>query len=427
MRILIYHMRYSPDATGTGPLVTELAMDLAALGDDVRVVTSVPHYGSDRVPDEFRGRLIYRGVEQGVSLWRTAGIARTRSSVFYRGLDYAMYTALSAPAGVATGPCDVVLAIAPPITVGLAGWAAARWRRCPLVFVAQDIWPDGLVSMGQLRSGIGIRAFRLLERLIYRMSSRVVVVSEGMRENIKAKGVSAERIHVVPNWVDTDAVKPMEKDNAFRRGLGLSDRFVILFAGNLGYAAGLEQVLAAARLLRGEERFAFLLVGSGSTKESLVRAAEEERLPNLVFAPTQPVERLPEVLAAADLSLVTLRSGMGNLSVPSKIYSYMASGRPILAYVPADSEVKRLVEEAGCGVWVSPDSPDNLAEMIRRMSSRSDVLDSMGKRAREYAARNCSRMSGAAAYHRVLHGAVAQFHDAGQGTRGGRTLEGRSE
>ena len=421
MRILIYHMRYRLDATGTGPLVADLATDLAALGDDVRVVTSVPHYGMSEVPDEFRGRLIHRGADSGVRLWRTTGYARAQANVLHRGLDYMLYSALSVPAGIHSGACDVVLGIAPPITVGPVGWATARLRRCPFVFVAQDIWPDGLISMGNLRSRSAIAAFRLLEKIVYRVSSSIVVVSEGMKENLTAKGVPAAKIEVIPNWVDTDVIQPMERQNAFRTDLGLTDRFVVLFAGNLGFAADLERVLGAARLLRGESRFVFLLVGSGSAKPALMQAAEGERLSNVVFVPTQPANKLPEILAASDLSLVTLKKDMGRVSVPSKIYSYMASARAILACVPASSEAKRLIEESGCGVWVPPDAQQALAQAIVEMSRDPSLLELMGQRGRQYAMKHCSRSAALAAYHRLLHDLV---QSPSSGKAGSRRQEG---
>jgi colanic acid biosynthesis glycosyl transferase WcaI len=298
-----------------------------------------------------------------------------------------------------------------------------RW--CPFVFVAQDIWPDGLISMGNLKSGSAIAAFRFLEKMVYRVASRVVVVSEGMKENLTAKGVPAAKIEVIPNWVDTGVIQPMERQNSFRADLGLMDRFVVLFAGNLGYAADLEQVLRAARLLQGESKLVFLLVGSGSARSALMRAAEEERLSNVVFVPTQLASKLSEVLAAADLSLVTLRKDMGRVSVPSKIYSYMASARAILACVPATSEAKRLVEVSGCGVWVPPDAPEILAETIVEMSRSPESLALMGQRGRQYATNHCSRSAATMAYHRLLHNVVSNSSSGMAGTRKSECPEGK--
>ncbi|OGO71413.1 MAG: hypothetical protein A2Z37_06685, partial [Chloroflexi bacterium RBG_19FT_COMBO_62_14] len=314
MRVLILHMRYWPEATGTGPLVTELAEDLAAAGEDVVVVTSVPHYGLPEIPAEFRGGLIHRALKSGVTVYRTLAPVAHVGSALGRGLDYAAYTVLASLAAISLGPVDIILCVAPPVTVGFSGWVVGFLRKCPTVFNAQDIWPDGLISMGRIHNQVLIAVLRRLEQLVYRTSNRITVVSEGMRKNVLSKGVAAGRVQVIPNWVDTERIHPVEGPNPFRNELALGESFVVLFAGNVGYAAGLESVLAAAGLLRGEPRICFLIVGEGSAKADLLRAAEREGLTNVRFLPTQPSGILSNVLGAGDVGLVPLREGMGAVS-----------------------------------------------------------------------------------------------------------------
>lgn len=402
MRVLIIHMRYWPDATGTGPLVSELAEDLAAQGDDVSAVTSIPHYGRSSIPSEFRGRIIHRSTRAGVALYRTFALASHVASPFGRAADYAAFTASSALTGIALGRQDVILCVAPPITVGFSGWLVGALVGAPMIFNAQDIWPDGLISMGRIRARPAIRVLRTIEHLVYRASRRITVVSEGMRGNLIGKGVAPDRVVVIPNWVDTNAIQPQTKHNAFREENGLSNRFVVLFAGNLGYAAGLETVVSAAELLRTDRRICFLLVGEGSAKSGLKRQAEELGLTNVVFLTTQPRDRLPEVLASADLSLVTLKKDMGTLSVPSKSYAIMASARPILAAVPADSEVVRLVTQADCGVIVPPEEPEALAAAIRSLAGDLELLEAYGRNGRYFVERHHSRADLTSRYHKLL-------------------------
>jgi colanic acid biosynthesis glycosyl transferase WcaI len=319
-----------------------------------------------------------------------------------RALDYILYMKLSALAGLGGPKPDVVLAVAPPITVGLSAWLAASVRGAPIVFNAQDIWPDGLISMGKLSSRLAIAGFRRLERFTYDAARRVTVLSEGMRENLLRKGIPPEKVAVLPNWVDLEAVRPVEKDNVFRDDLGLAGRFVVLFAGNLGFAASLETVLGAAEILRGERDIVFLIVGEGSVKDSLRRRADERNLGNVRFVTTQPPERISDVFGAADVSLVTLRSTMGALSVPSKAMAIMASGRPILAAVPADSEVRHVVDEAQCGRWVSPEDPAALAKEILAMRRSEQRLQSLGRNGRTYAEAHYGRTEIVNRYHRLL-------------------------
>ncbi len=406
MRVLILHMRYSPDLTGTGPLVTELATDLAARGEDVAVVASVPHYGRPDVPMQFRGGLFHDRMEDGVRVIRTMGWTRGLDTVVGRGADYILYTLLSIAAGLRLPRPDVILCVAPPITVGLTGWLLRRGA--PLLLNAQDIWPDGLIGMGRLRSAPMIRAFQAFERWVYRRCRSISVLSEGMKANLVAKGVPEDKVVVIPNWVDLQSWSPAPRANAFRAELGLENRFVVLFAGNLGYAAGLETVLEAAALLRSDPAIAFLIVGEGSARKNLTRRAAALGLNNVQFVTTQPASRLPEVYGVADLSLVTLRKGMGQVSVPSKAYSIMASGRAILASVPEDSEVERLVKEAGCGVWVPPENAPAMARAILEL--RGDVArrQAFGSNGRRWAEARHARTRSVSKYHQWLAEAAGQ-------------------
>ena len=402
MRVLILHMRYWPEATGTGPLVTELAEDLAAAGEDVVVVTSVPHYGLPEIPAEFRGGLIHRALKSGVTVYRTLAPVAHVGSALGRGLDYAAYTVLASLAAISLGPVDIILCVAPPVTVGFSGWVVGFLRKCPTVFNAQDIWPDGLISMGRIHNQVLIAVLRRLEQLVYRTSNRITVVSEGMRKNVLSKGVAAGRVQVIPNWVDTERIHPVEGPNPFRNELALGESFVVLFAGNVGYAAGLESVLAAAGLLRGEPRICFLIVGEGSAKADLLRAAEREGLTNVRFLPTQPSGILSNVLGAGDVGLVPLREGMGAVSVPSKAYAIMAGGRPILAAVPTDSEIRHLVAEAKCGVCVPAEDPQALAEAVLRLAGEPDRLKEYGRNARSYVVERYSRAIMTSRYRKLL-------------------------
>src|SRR5262249_16268620 len=198
---------------------------------------------------------------------------------------------------------------------------------------------------------------------------------------------------VIPNWANVEAIRPVERENSFREAHGLNGHFVVMFAGNLGFIAMLDQVLEAARLLEDEPHIQFLIVGEGNAKPGLVSRADELRLKNVRFLPTQPKDVLPEMLGAADLSLVTLNRHLGQLNVPSKIYSIMASARPVLASVPEDSEVARLVEVADCGLGVPPEDPHSLAQAIRSLSRQPEKLQLYGANGRRYVEEHLDRRS----------------------------------
>jgi colanic acid biosynthesis glycosyl transferase WcaI len=234
-----------------------------------------------------------------------------------------------------------------------------------------------------------------------------------MKENLELKGVPDEKIVIIPNWANVEVIFPVERQNSFREIHGLNGYFIVMFAGNLGYIAMLDNVLEAAKLLEDEPRIKFVIVGEGNAKPGLISRAKELDLRNVHFLPTQPKEVLPEMLGAADLSLVTLNRHLGQLNVPSKTYSIMASGRPVLASVPEDSEIASLVKAADCGLCVPPEDPYSLAQTIRKLSQQPELLKVYGANGRSYVEAHLTRRSLIAQYHKLLHQIANSEQDLG--------------
>jgi colanic acid biosynthesis glycosyl transferase WcaI len=204
------------------------------------------------------------------------------------------------------------------------------------------------------------------------------------------KGVPEETIHVVPNWADPDEILPGPKENAFRRLVGVGDSFTLSYSGSLGYNTDLDPVLGAAEIL-SNEAFSFVIVGEGVKKAELERRSQDLQLGNVQFLPFQPLDQYPDVLAAADMNLVTLNRQAATASVPSKLFKMMASERPVLAITIEGNEVHRLIHESQCGLTVPPDDPVQLAEALRYAASHPEELKRMGVNARKYLVENHSR------------------------------------
>jgi colanic acid biosynthesis glycosyl transferase WcaI len=270
-----------------------------------------------------------------------------------------------------------------------------------LVVNIQDIYPDIAVALGMLRNRPAIRFFQRMERWIYRAADRVVVISEGFRQNLLGKGVRAEKVVVVPNWADPETIQPSTRENAFRRDHSRPGEFVVLYSGGLSHNSHLEPVLEAAQRLL-DEPYRFLIVGEGIHKEHLMRRANELGLRNVTFLPFQPLDRYAEALAAADATVVTLHPAATFASVPSKVYKQMAAARPIVAIADRRSEVSRLVEESGCGLAVPPHDVTALTQALRRLAARTDESTRMGRAGRDYLTAVCSRQRCVAAIEHVL-------------------------
>lgn len=405
MKILLFHMRFHPDPTGTAPLVSQLAEDLAAAGNQVDVVASLPHYGRSDVHPDYRDHrgLFHISEYRGARIWRTPVYVPPSPRIFHRALNYLSYTFLSVVAGFRVGKVDIVLAINPPITTTFSAWLIALVRRIPLVVGIQDIWPDCVILVGQLKNQILVRISRWMERLQYRIACKIVVLSQGMKENLVAKQVPEQKIISISNWADSDALMPLPKENSFSREYNLEDRNVVLFAGNHGFNAALESVVDAAELIQHISDAEFLLVGEGNVKNQLFRQAKNAQLSNVRFLSTQPEGKYPEVLAAADIGLVTLRKNLGALSLPSKVYTLMAAARPILAAVPSNSGIRSLVEDADCGICVPPEDPRALADAVQTLLDQKDKLAQMGRNGRAYLEQHFTRRIQTDQYHKLLN------------------------
>ena len=391
LSILVLCPHFAPDTAPTGEVMTAIGEQWVARGHRVEVVTSLPWYRDHAVAAGWSGRLVRTQHESWGRIRRWHPFPSDKGRLVARAAGFAGFTALAGiDAVVAAGRCDVVFAMSPPLTLGPAGWAAAWRGRAPLVFNVQDVFPDAAVKAGVVRSARVASALSRLERWVYRRATAVTVLSEGMAENVRAKldsGADSDKVVVIPNAADTGRINPADRQNSYRSELGLNgaDVTVVMYAGNLGHSQPLELVVAAAERFadQGRTDVQFVVNGDGVARSSVAGAAE--RLDNLHLVGWQPPERLGEVLAAADLHLVLLRAGLGVSSVPSKVYSVLAAGRPVLASVDHGSEVERLLGDSGAGRSVAPDDPDAFCAALAEMVGDRDGLAEMGRRGRAYA------------------------------------------
>ena len=368
--------------------MTALCEQWVARGHRVEIITSLPWYRDHAVADGWTGRLVRTQQEPWGRIRRWHPFPSDKGRLVARAAGFAGFTALAgADAVAAAGRCDVVFAMSPPITLGAAGWAAAWRGRAPLVFNVQDVFPDAAVETGAVSSPRVAAAASRLERWVYRRAAAVTVLSEGMAANVRSKldvGADSDKVVVIPNTADAGRIHPADRANSYRAELGLdgAESTVVMYAGNLGHSQPLELVVAAAKRFADGGRAD---VQFGVARSRVAEAAE--RLDNLHLVGWQPPARLGEVLAAADLHLVLLRQGLGTTSVPSKVYSVLAAGRPILASVDRGSEVDRLLVDSGAGRTVDPDNPDAFCAALAEMVADRDELIEMGRRGRVYAER----------------------------------------
>jgi len=407
MKVLVIGTLYEPDLGPSAPLFTLLSENLVKRGHEVTVITMVPNYPSGQVRSDFRGKWIWRSHENGVRVIRVAIPSGDRSNLVRRLSQYLCYQIGSIWAGMFE-KYDVVLAGNPFLTVFLPFLWFVVLRRKPAAYSVQDLYPDVGVKLGIFRGKFVIALATALEGFCLKRASIVQIISDSFRPRLLEMGVPQERIVLAYDWVDTDLIRPLPRDNAFSRRYDLNERFVVLYAGNLGFSQGLEHVLTAAKQMAECENVLFVLLGEGSAQESLNSQAAERELTNVRFIPFQPRTALPQVLASADISLVPLRRGIGLNSLPSKIFSILASGRPLLASVDEASEIRELVEQAKAGLCVTPEKPEALVDAIFTLKSDLALRECLGRNGREWAEQHHSPQSAAAEFEKILLAARSQ-------------------
>jgi colanic acid biosynthesis glycosyl transferase WcaI len=241
-----------------------------------------------------------------------------------------------------------------------------------------------------------------MERFCLNHATVIRIISDSFRPELRALGVPDEKMVLVYDWVDTDLVHPLPRENPFSREYDLLGKFVVLYAGNLGLSQGLEHILTAAEALAEHQEIQFVFVGDGANREHLIAEAEQRQLKNVKFIPYQPRPRLPEVLASADVSLVSLQRGIGLGSLPSKTYSILASGRPVVACIDQDSETWNLIKRADAGLCVPPEDPAALVDAILTLKKDHALRDRLGRNGRNWAEQNHSPQSGAKQIEKIM-------------------------
>jgi len=406
--LLVICPHYAPDVAPTGEVMTSIVTELAARGHRLHVVTALPWYRHHRIDEGWDHRLVQTEATEWGWISRLHPFPTDKSNIPARALAFGGFTAVAAAVGArARFRPDAVLAMSPPLIIGFAGWLAARRYGVPFVFNIQDVFPDVAVEVGAITNPKVIAAARSVERFLYLRSDAVTVLSEDLRRNLAAKiaGRRPERIRVIPNFVDTERIRPGDRDNAYRRELGLGDRTVVMYAGNLGYSQSVDLLVDAARHYADRDDVAFVVNGSGSAKAALVAAAEG--LDNLTFVGLQPKERLGEVLAAGDVHTVLLKRGLAASSVPSKMYSILAAGRPCLASVDPGTEVDRTLAAAGAGLAVPPEDPEAFRAALGRLLDDADLRRRQGAAGRSFVEGWASPAAVAQAYEDLFEELIA--------------------
>jgi colanic acid biosynthesis glycosyl transferase WcaI len=407
LRLLILSIQYAPEFTSNAIVIAGLAQQLAARGHQVTVLAGTPHYQLPRVPSGYWWRPFRREVLEGVKVTRCWAFPKSEGKVA-KLLNYASFTLTSLIAGLFTKRPEAAIVVSPPFWLGFNALILRALCGCAVIYNAQDLFPDAYLASKEVQPGWLTRTMSGLMTRIYRASDRITVITGSFAEAITLKGIDRGKVVTIPNFVDTTAVTPLPRANSFRRRHALDDRFVVMYAGNIGYTHGTEILVDAAEALASIPDLLFLVIGGGSKRAALARLARERCLANMQFLPTQPRELLPEMLATADILVMTSKPGVGKTSFPGRIYNFLLAARPVVASMDENSDLAHVLRSGGAGIVTAPGKVEDFCHALTTLYHDAALRERLGRSGAEFMARHYSPQAVVEQYETLLKGLAAR-------------------
>lgn len=409
MKILRFPSYYTPEVVSSSHLGRDLEEAYVKAGFEIEIYAPTPTRGvSEEVYKKYK-KIPYEEYRDGKVKVHRFPMRREKKNSISRALRYSSVLKKQKKFGFRAEGVDIVLGSSTPPTLGLTCAKVAKTlskkygRKVPFVYTLQDVFPDSLATTGLAKPGSFLyKMGTKIANKIYESADLIITISEDIKKNIMAKGVPEEKIRVIYNWIDTSAVKPVPKEeNKLFDELGLShDTFKIVYAGNLGMAQGVDVLLDAAELMSDESDVEFIIFGRGAREGEI--KARAEKLSNVRVLPLMPEDRIPEVYSLGDACAVTCRRGTGAAGVPSKTWSIMACGTPLLVAFDKESELADIINRSGAGLVSEPEDASELVENIKKLKDSHETASSMCVAARKYAEEFASREIATAKYVEII-------------------------
>lgn len=416
MKVIYPLAYYTPERTASSILIENRLQAYAEAGFTIEAYTPTPCRGVSseerslyktkkyRREEKYKGHLVINRF----SLYAEGKNPILRAVRYFLCICIHAYKCLIAKNG------DVIyLGSTPPIN-GLLAAFLKKIKRVPVVYNLQDIFPDSLAGTGLAkRDGLLWKIGRVVENITYRNADKIIVISDDFKRNIMAKGVPEEKIVVVYNWVDENAVVPIAKeDNPLYDELDINgEKFSVVYAGNFGHAQNIDVTIAAAERLKDVDDIQFLMFGTGGLVEDYKKIAQEKGLKNMFFFPLQPVEKVSQVYSLGNLGIVACKKELGKGAFPSKTWSIMSAGTPVIANYDEDTDLERLVKENGLGVFSAADDSEQMAQRIMDMYNNRELCAEYGRNARQYILDNVSKDKSTQKYVDVIKEAVEEYRN----------------
>ncbi|MEG2917973.1 MAG: glycosyltransferase family 4 protein [Clostridium sp.] len=406
-KLLVYAHYFYPDVASTGQILTELCEGLKK-DFDVVVICAVPSYGGV-VAEEYNKKTLYYEKYNGMDLVRVRVCDFDKKNKLSRIKNILGYFFNAIIATFKVGKIDIVFSISqPPILGGILGSIGKIIKRAKYVYNIQDFNPEQTEAINYAKSKAVVNLTRFIDKSSCRMSDDIIVVGRDMKATLENRfnNKKVPNHHVINNWIDENEIYPLDKDHPkvqeFKATYGLKDKIVIMYSGNIGLYYDLENIIKVIGKFSKETNVVFAFVGDGTMKDNLETYVKENHLQNVTFIPYQPKDDLIYSLNAADVHLVTNQKGIKGVSVPSKVYGVMATGKSVLAVLEKGSEAEIIIKECQCGVVVEPQDYKGIEGAIRSFIEGQIDIDRMGYGGREYLEANLTKDISIEKYKNVL-------------------------
>lgn len=389
MKILFITHYYPPEIGAAANRIGYFARFLAKKGHEVSVLTCTPNYPEGKIYHGYENRYTVKA-ENGVTAYRTKIFLSTKKSTLPRLAHYLSFVISSLAAKRKIPKPDIILATSPPLFTGIIGAIFKKLWKIPLILDIRDIWPESVESVGAVHNKTLLKQGVRLARWIYKNADKITVTSPGIAKGIKNQEPSIKDIAILPNGAELDLFRSDIKSDNIQKKWGLSGKFVVLYTGNLGLAQAPEIILKTAEILKNTTDILFLIVGAGVLFETLQKQAQNKNLKNIIFTGPRPRAEMPQFVAASDICIIPYKaSDTFRNTFPSKMFDYMAGGKPII--INLKGEASKLIEEAECGFCIEEENACALAQKITQLKENSVILERTGKNGRIFVEKNYTR------------------------------------
>ncbi len=387
MRILVFTHNYTPEGNAPASRFTAMCSRWAGMGNDVQVITCTPNFPLGVVFDGYKNKFVQHETIDGVDVTRVWTYVTPNSGTLKRMVNFVAYMFMAVWIALFQKRPDVIIGTSPQFFAAWAGLISSRlhWRRVPFVAEIRDLWPDSIVAVGAMKNKRMLAFIYWLEKLLYRHAAHIVTVGPGYVEDLKEKGVSEQKISVIPNGVDKELFLGQVADEKFRTKYDLNEKIACAYIGTLGMASGLDVVIDAAENLKkqGRDDMRIFFIGDGAVRETIESTAKERDLDNIIFTGMIPKQEVPGVLAAMDICLVHLKKRpLFTRVLPSKIFEMAAMAKPIILGV--EGFAAKLIQEANCGICIEPENAEELVSAMEQLANDPELRRRLGENGKKY-------------------------------------------